>query len=164
MPCTSLKFNIRFGRTCHFHLRGREISEARNQHEADSKMQWFIIRPWKCRRYESLVDLQQPSWRYVPKTELFITATVRSSNTVSWIEVQCSVVRPNCAVPLTAADSSSSTQILRARFLFQEFGTENNELLEEDRYLLHLLQAYSSNYAKITLQECESTTLFRNMT
>jgi hypothetical protein len=35
-PCNSVKVNRRFGRTCHFRLQGRRISQAGNQHEAGS--------------------------------------------------------------------------------------------------------------------------------
>jgi hypothetical protein len=37
MPCSLLKVNWRFGRTCHLHPQGQRISQARNQHEAGSK-------------------------------------------------------------------------------------------------------------------------------
>jgi hypothetical protein len=36
-PYTPLKVNRRFGETCRFHLQGRSISQARNQHEAAGK-------------------------------------------------------------------------------------------------------------------------------
>jgi hypothetical protein len=36
-PCSPLKVNRRFGWTCHLHLQGRRISQARNQREARSK-------------------------------------------------------------------------------------------------------------------------------
>jgi hypothetical protein len=32
-PCSPLKVNRRFGRTCHLHLQGRRIRQARNQRE-----------------------------------------------------------------------------------------------------------------------------------
>jgi hypothetical protein len=35
-PCSPLKINRRFGRTCHLHLQGRRISQARNQHESSA--------------------------------------------------------------------------------------------------------------------------------
>jgi hypothetical protein len=36
-PCSPLKVNWRFWGTCCFHLQGRRVSQARNQHEASSK-------------------------------------------------------------------------------------------------------------------------------
>jgi hypothetical protein len=33
-PCSPLKFNRRFGRTCRLHLQGRKISQARNQRDS----------------------------------------------------------------------------------------------------------------------------------
>jgi hypothetical protein len=32
--CSSLKVNRRFGGTCHLHIQGRKISQARNQRES----------------------------------------------------------------------------------------------------------------------------------
>jgi hypothetical protein len=32
-PCSPLKVNWRFGRTCHFHFQGRKVSHARKRHE-----------------------------------------------------------------------------------------------------------------------------------
>jgi hypothetical protein len=37
-PCRPLKVNRRFGWSCCLHLQGRRISQARDQHEADSKL------------------------------------------------------------------------------------------------------------------------------
>jgi hypothetical protein len=38
MPrCSPLKTNRRFGGTCRFHLHGRIINQARNQHETGNK-------------------------------------------------------------------------------------------------------------------------------
>jgi hypothetical protein len=36
-PCSPLKFNQRFGGTCHLHLQGGRVSQDRVQHEASSK-------------------------------------------------------------------------------------------------------------------------------
>jgi hypothetical protein len=51
MPCSPLKINWRFGRTCHLHLQGRRISEARNQREESSKLV-------SCLAYSSTLKLE----------------------------------------------------------------------------------------------------------
>jgi hypothetical protein len=45
-PCSPLKVNRRFGRTCRLHLQGRRIRQARNQREAGSKQgkNLFVLR------------------------------------------------------------------------------------------------------------------------
>jgi hypothetical protein len=57
----SVKVNQHFGGTCYFHLQGRRISQARNQHEAVSTQScllsascwyfaWIILWPWRWRQ------------------------------------------------------------------------------------------------------------------
>jgi hypothetical protein len=47
MPCSPLKVNRRFGRTCRLHLQGQTISQVRNQSEKrwQAEFAWFILRP-----------------------------------------------------------------------------------------------------------------------
>jgi hypothetical protein len=42
-PCSLLKVNRRFVGTCRLHLHDRRISQARNQHEAVSKLAGFLL-------------------------------------------------------------------------------------------------------------------------
>jgi hypothetical protein len=40
-PCSQSKFSRGFGGTCRLHLQFRGISQARNQHEVNSKLGWL---------------------------------------------------------------------------------------------------------------------------
>jgi hypothetical protein len=63
---------------------GGRIIQAKNQHETGSRfLAWFILRPWKFRRYIP------PKWKFIcnalhgvisRKVELFIPTAVRASN------------------------------------------------------------------------------------
>jgi hypothetical protein len=53
-PCSSLKFNLSFGRICCFHFQNRRISQARNLLVATLLSPRYLarlIRPWTWRRY-----------------------------------------------------------------------------------------------------------------
>jgi hypothetical protein len=67
-PCNLLKVNRCFVGTCHPHIWGREISQARNQREAGSK-QTFKMEP-TCSS-EALVVFRRRTLRCIPE-ELFI--------------------------------------------------------------------------------------------
>jgi hypothetical protein len=50
MSCSPMKVNWCFGGTCHFHIQGWRVSQARNQHDASSKkaLLWRWLVPLKC--------------------------------------------------------------------------------------------------------------------
>jgi hypothetical protein len=58
-PCSSFKFNRRFGGTYRLHLQGRRISRARNQHEGDRKQSLMPV------------DFQRTTRRYIPEDSTF---------------------------------------------------------------------------------------------
>jgi hypothetical protein len=87
--CSLLKVNWHFGGTCHAHLQGQRISQARNQHEAGSKQSFMLV---SCLAYsltlemgatcssKTSVDFSRLHGIISQKTELFITTTVWTSN------------------------------------------------------------------------------------
>jgi hypothetical protein len=55
--CSPLKVNHSFGGTRHHHFPSRRISQIRNQHEAGSKLPyylWVMFRPWRWRQHVPL--------------------------------------------------------------------------------------------------------------
>jgi hypothetical protein len=69
-PCSPLKVNRQFGRTCRLHLQGRKIRQARNQSEAGSGPLFFysstLTMEATCPSGTS-VDFKRPTWRYIPE-------------------------------------------------------------------------------------------------
>jgi hypothetical protein len=77
MPCSPLKVSWRLRGTCHLHLQGQRISQARNHHEAgrwdlsacillvSSLVYSSTLKMEATRSSETLVDLQQAIWHYV---------------------------------------------------------------------------------------------------
>jgi hypothetical protein len=57
--CSLLKVNLRFGRTCHFHLQGRRINQERNQRETGNSRE--------IRFCETSVDFQRTTRLYIPE-------------------------------------------------------------------------------------------------
>jgi hypothetical protein len=79
-PCSPLKFNRHFGRTCRLHLQSRKIGQARSQLEPDSKQSFMLV---SCLAYsstlkmkatcssETSVDFQRTTQRYIPEKRTF---------------------------------------------------------------------------------------------
>jgi hypothetical protein len=70
IPCSPLKINRCFRRICRLHLQGRRISQARHQHEADSKK----TSAWNLILLVSSLDLILRSWwwRYIHPKRRFV--------------------------------------------------------------------------------------------
>jgi hypothetical protein len=89
-PCVPWKVNRRFGGRCRLHLRGRRLSQARNQRgKQSSALKWRRLVPPKCRLIfkrlhgvisqkielfmemtcssETSVDIQRTTRRYIPE-------------------------------------------------------------------------------------------------
>jgi hypothetical protein len=54
-----LKANQRFGGTCRFYLQGRRISQARDQHEADSKKNKNYIIAHLVKKYAAINGIRK---------------------------------------------------------------------------------------------------------
>jgi hypothetical protein len=54
-PCSPLKVNWHFKRTCHVHLQGWRISQARNQHEEGSKHSFMLV---SCLAYSLTLKME----------------------------------------------------------------------------------------------------------
>jgi hypothetical protein len=67
MPCSPLKVNRRFRRTCHLHLHSWWVSLASNRHVADSKssLASTLKMDMTCSS-ETSADFQQTTWCYIP--------------------------------------------------------------------------------------------------
>jgi hypothetical protein len=68
-PCSALEVNRRFGGRRSFHLQGRRIRKARNQHEVGSKQSSYVsysstLKMETC-SLEMSNDLQRPTWCYI---------------------------------------------------------------------------------------------------
>jgi hypothetical protein len=54
-PCSPVKVNRRFGRTCRLHLQGRTVSHASNQHEAGSRLNFTGLHGVTCQKIELFI-------------------------------------------------------------------------------------------------------------
>jgi hypothetical protein len=72
-PSSPMKVNWDFGGTCHLHLLGRRISQAKNQHEEGRKL---ILRPWR--------------WRHVPPSKKPVLSKYQSYSSALQMEATCS--------------------------------------------------------------------------
>jgi hypothetical protein len=88
-PCIPSKANKRFWGTCHLHLQGPRIRQARNKQSSACYMlsRWFlarlILRPWRWRRY--VPPKRRSTFNGIHSViskniELFATTVVRISN------------------------------------------------------------------------------------
>jgi hypothetical protein len=67
VPCSPLKVNRRFGRTCHLHFQGRRISQERNQREAGNMQvssACYVPDVLWCSS-ETSVHFQRTTWLYI---------------------------------------------------------------------------------------------------
>jgi hypothetical protein len=71
-PCSPLEVNRRFGGILRFHLQGRILSQARNQHKVGSKQE----------RWNG--DFQWTSWRYIPEDRNL--HNLRCENFISYLK------------------------------------------------------------------------------
>jgi hypothetical protein len=66
MPCSPLKVNLHFVRTCRLHLQGPRVNQSRNQRETDSK-HFSALKMDATFSSETLVVFQRTTWRYIPE-------------------------------------------------------------------------------------------------
>lgn len=79
---SSSKVNRYFKRTCHLYGQGQTVSQARNQHQADSKLVsslvYSLIMKTDISSCETYTDYHHPMWLILQKTEIFIVTSVRT--------------------------------------------------------------------------------------